>query len=101
MAPVLLISGERNISHHRDRQEIWPNANVTGHGKWLPWLKAEFGWEDQTARNFIAVHALIDNPPNFGDFRPACLGCKVADKQEWAAKIVKLAILDIAFPASR
>lgn len=25
------------------------------HGTWLPWLKAEFGWSDQTARNFINV----------------------------------------------
>jgi hypothetical protein len=26
-----------------------------GHGQWLPWLKGEFGWSDQTARNFMHV----------------------------------------------
>jgi hypothetical protein len=25
------------------------------HGQWLPWLRAEFGWTDRTARNFMAV----------------------------------------------
>jgi hypothetical protein len=28
------------------------------HGKWLGWLNAEFGWSDQTARNFIRVFEL-------------------------------------------
>jgi hypothetical protein len=26
------------------------------HGLWSPWLETEFGWSDQTARNFIHVH---------------------------------------------
>jgi hypothetical protein len=25
------------------------------HGEWLPWLDREFGWSDQTARNFMSV----------------------------------------------
>jgi len=25
------------------------------HGEWLPWLNAEFGWGETTARKFIAV----------------------------------------------
>jgi hypothetical protein len=29
-----------------------------GHGNWLPWLDREFGWSDQTARNFMRVHEL-------------------------------------------
>jgi hypothetical protein len=29
-----------------------------GHGGWLPWLEREFGWSDQTARNFIHVFEL-------------------------------------------
>jgi hypothetical protein len=29
-----------------------------GHGRWLPWLKAEFGWTRQTALNFIRVYEL-------------------------------------------
>jgi hypothetical protein len=27
-----------------------------GHGAWLTWIKAEFGWSDQTARRFIHVY---------------------------------------------
>jgi DUF3102 family protein len=30
--------------------------NHLAHGQWLPWLKEEFGWTDQTARNFINVY---------------------------------------------
>jgi Protein of unknown function (DUF3102) len=29
---------------------------LAGHGNWLPWLKVEFGWTDQSARNFMQVH---------------------------------------------
>jgi hypothetical protein len=28
------------------------------HGRWLPWLKDEFGWSEQTARNFMNVAEL-------------------------------------------
>jgi hypothetical protein len=28
------------------------------HGAWLPWLKSEFGWSDQTARNFMRVYEM-------------------------------------------
>jgi Protein of unknown function (DUF3102) len=26
------------------------------HGRWLPWLKMEFGWSQQSANNFIQVY---------------------------------------------
>jgi hypothetical protein len=29
-----------------------------GHGHWLPWLEAEFGWTDRTALNFTRVYEL-------------------------------------------
>ena len=29
-----------------------------GHGAWLPWLEREFGWSDQTARNFMRVYEM-------------------------------------------
>jgi hypothetical protein len=29
-----------------------------GHGAWLDWITAEFGWSDQTARRFIHVYEL-------------------------------------------
>jgi hypothetical protein len=28
---------------------------LVGHGNWLPWLEHEFGWSDQTARNFMRI----------------------------------------------
>jgi hypothetical protein len=31
---------------------------ICGHGNWLPWLDREFGWSDQTARNFMRVAEL-------------------------------------------
>jgi hypothetical protein len=29
-----------------------------GHGTWLTWIEAEFGWSDQTARRFIHIYEL-------------------------------------------
>jgi hypothetical protein len=37
------------------------------HGQGLPWLQREFGWKEQTARNFMQVHELSAKSPNFGD----------------------------------
>lgn len=31
---------------------------IVGHTYWLAWLDAEFGWSDQTARNFMHLHEL-------------------------------------------
>src|SRR5262249_57663010 len=31
---------------------------LVGHGNWLPWLEREFGWSDQTARNFMRLAGL-------------------------------------------
>lgn len=31
---------------------------VAGHGGWLPWLKTEFGWSDDTALRFMQVHEM-------------------------------------------
>jgi hypothetical protein len=38
-----------------------------GHGEWLPWLDREFGWKEQSARNFMQVYELSLKSPNFGD----------------------------------
>jgi hypothetical protein len=40
---------------------------IAGHGNWLPWLEREFGWTEQTALNFMRVHAMVGKSPNFGD----------------------------------
>jgi hypothetical protein len=32
------------------------------HGAWLDWINVEFGWSDQTARNFIHVYELSADP---------------------------------------
>jgi hypothetical protein len=34
---------------------------LVGHGNWLPWLDREFGWSDQTARNFIRLYDLSES----------------------------------------
>jgi hypothetical protein len=34
---------------------------LCGHGEWLPWLEREFGWTDQTARNFMRVFDLSNS----------------------------------------
>src|SRR5262249_17067064 len=40
---------------------------IAGHGNWLPWLDREFGWKEQTARNFMQAYELSLKSPNFGD----------------------------------
>ena len=39
-----------------------------GHGNWLPWLGAELGWSDDSARNYMAVYRL-SLQPKFRKFR--------------------------------
>jgi Protein of unknown function (DUF3102) len=40
---------------------------IAGHGNWLPWLKREFGWAEQTARNYMQVHDWALKSPTVGD----------------------------------
>ena len=40
---------------------------LLSHGEWLTWLEDEFGWKDQTAKNFIKVYEASTKTPNFGD----------------------------------
>jgi hypothetical protein len=37
------------------------------HGDWLPWLEAEFGWTDRTARRFMDVARLPGKMDNLSD----------------------------------
>src|SRR5258708_1878960 len=39
------------------------SKKVCGHGRWLPWLDREFGWSEQTARNYMALHELVGKSP--------------------------------------
>jgi Protein of unknown function (DUF3102) len=39
---------------------------IAGHGNWLPWLKREFGWTDDTALNFTRVYEMSKSR-NFRD----------------------------------
>jgi hypothetical protein len=38
-----------------------------GHGRFLVWLAAEFGWSERTAENFMRVHNLQGKFANFAD----------------------------------
>ena len=37
------------------------------HGHFLPWLKAEFGWSERTARNFMAIAEHFGKSAKFAD----------------------------------
>ncbi len=43
------------------------------HGRFLPWLEAEFGWSQQSASNFIRVAEHFGKLPNFSNFAPSAL----------------------------
>lgn len=39
-----------------------------GHAYWLRWIDEEFSWSEPTARNFLNVHALVEEKSaNFAD----------------------------------
>jgi hypothetical protein len=38
---------------------------LCGHGNWIPWLKREFKWSEDTALNFTRVYEM-SNPETFG-----------------------------------
>src|SRR4051812_32948791 len=48
-----------------------------GHGAFGRWLRAEFGWSDSTAQNFMNAAQLVSNSPNFGNL-PASTVYKLA-----------------------
>lgn len=59
-----------------------------GHGKFGAWLKAEFGWSDRTAQNFMLVHSKFKSA-NISDFSylnisPSALYVLAADIPEEA-----------------
>jgi hypothetical protein len=40
---------------------------MAGHGGWLPWLEREFGWKEQTARNYMLAYEWAAKSPTVGD----------------------------------
>jgi hypothetical protein len=38
-----------------------------GHGHYLPWLEAEFGWSERTAQRFVAVHECFGKSDTVAD----------------------------------
>jgi hypothetical protein len=47
---------------------------ICGHGNWLPWLEREFGWKEQSARNFMNVAEMAGKSPTVGDLSIDCRG---------------------------
>lgn len=43
------------------------------HGEFLPWLDAEFGWTERTARRFMAVADVFHKSDNLSAFQPSAL----------------------------
>jgi hypothetical protein len=41
---------------------------MLGHGNFLPWVKQEFAWSEDTAERLIAVHALQNQIPHVAEF---------------------------------
>jgi hypothetical protein len=41
---------------------------MLGHGNFLPWVKQEFAWSEDTAERLIAVHALQSQIPHVAEF---------------------------------
>jgi Skp family chaperone for outer membrane proteins len=66
-AEAIRVLGKRVV---RDIVEIGRRLTecqaLLDHGEWLPWLEREFGWTDDTALNFMRVHALSKSR-NFRD----------------------------------
>lgn len=51
--------GKRVIEDIIKIGELLAESKATcGHGNWISWLNKEFGWTDQTARNFINVYEM-------------------------------------------
>jgi hypothetical protein len=47
-------------------RELIKAKEEVGHGKWLPWLDAEFGWSDETARKYMRVAEAFQIPTKLG-----------------------------------
>jgi hypothetical protein len=51
---------------------------IVGHGNWLPWLDREFGWTDDTARNFMRLHEFVEGLSNSETVRDLVLTLPVS-----------------------
>lgn len=67
-AEAIRVLGRRAV---RDVIEIGRRLSeakeIAGHGSWLPWLEDEFGWKEQSARNFMNVYEMSTKSPTVGD----------------------------------
>ena len=61
---------------------------ICGHGRWLPWLEAEFRWKEQTARNFISVAEAATKSPNFGDLNVPVSGLFLLARPDTPAEVI-------------
>jgi Protein of unknown function (DUF3102) len=48
-------------------EELTRVKAVLGHGHWLPWLEAEFGWSESYAKECIQVYEWRQKSPTVGD----------------------------------
>ena len=65
---------------------------ICGHGKWLPWLEREFGWEETTAQRFMRVHELaLSKSGNLPDLPVSAIYLLAAPStpKEGAAKVIE------------
>lgn len=57
------------------------------HGAWLPWLRSEFAWSDDTARNHMNVARAFREIPNGSEFDARALYLLAASSTPQAARV--------------
>lgn len=57
------------------------------HGAWLPWLRSEFAWSDDTARNHMNVARAFREIPNGSEFDARALYLLAAPSTPQAARV--------------
>jgi hypothetical protein len=56
-ANAIRILGKRAIADVIEiGRHLTEAKNLCGHGHWLPWLRCQFGWTEQTALNYMRLH---------------------------------------------
>ena len=65
---------------------------LCGHGNWLSWLKREFGWKEQSTRNFMNVAEMAAKSPTVGDLNIDCRGLYLLAAPSTPAEVIETVV---------
>ena len=68
---------------------------VIGHGHYLPWIRAEFGWSERQAQRFVMVYESFGKSDNVADLGAVDVSALNLDvKKDWSLVCERGSLID-------